>query len=76
MLYLGRSLRLLQHAISASRGADEENKYIVGHDRNLTAVGSGTQVSVWRRICDKAREDQGKAQSPYLRWETSWKFVN
>lgn len=35
-------------------------------DRNLTAVGSGTEVSVWRRQCDKVREDEEKAQSPYF----------
>jgi U3 small nucleolar RNA-associated protein 7 len=37
-------------------------------DRNLTAVGWGTQVSVWRGLFDKAREDQEKVQSPYLGW--------
>lgn len=37
-------------------------------DRNLTGVGWGTQVSVWRGLFDKAREDQEKVQSPYLGW--------
>lgn len=37
-------------------------------DRNLTAVGWGTQVSVWRGLFDKALEDQQKVQSPYMAW--------
>ncbi|PLB40216.1 WDR46/Utp7 family protein [Aspergillus candidus] len=37
-------------------------------DRNLTAVGWGTQVSVWRGLFDAALADQGKVQSPYLNW--------
>ena len=37
-------------------------------DRDLTAVGWGTQVSVWRGLFDKAAEDQTKAQSPYMAW--------
>lgn len=37
-------------------------------DRNLAAVGWGTQVSVWRGLFDKAVEDQQKIQSPYMAW--------
>ncbi|EKG11144.1 hypothetical protein MPH_11762 [Macrophomina phaseolina MS6] len=37
-------------------------------DRNLTAVGWGTQVSIWRGLFDKAVEDQQKVQSPYMSW--------
>lgn len=37
-------------------------------DRNLTAVGWGTQVSVWRGLFDRALEDQQKVQSPYMAW--------
>lgn len=37
-------------------------------DRGLTGVGWGTQVSVWRGLFDKAREDQEKVQSPYMAW--------
>ncbi|OJK00802.1 WDR46/Utp7 family protein [Aspergillus brunneoviolaceus CBS 621.78] len=37
-------------------------------DRNLTAVGWGTQVSVWRGLFDAAQADQGKVQSPYMAW--------
>ncbi|KAL1999167.1 hypothetical protein VTN02DRAFT_4951 [Thermoascus thermophilus] len=37
-------------------------------DRGLTAVGWGTQVSVWRGLFDAAEADQGKVQSPYMAW--------
>ncbi|KAJ6108371.1 hypothetical protein N7523_009694 [Penicillium sp. IBT 18751x] len=37
-------------------------------DRGLTAVGWGTQVSVWRGLFDAAVADQGKVQSPYMAW--------
>ena len=35
-------------------------------DRHLTAVGWGTQVSVWRGLFDKSKEDQEKVRSPYM----------
>lgn len=37
-------------------------------DRGLTAVGWGTQVSVWRGLFDAAVADQGKVKSPYMSW--------
>lgn len=37
-------------------------------DRGLAGVGWGTQVSVWRGLFDKARDDQEKVQSPYMAW--------
>jgi U3 small nucleolar RNA-associated protein 7 len=37
-------------------------------DRNLTAAGWGTQVSIWRGLFDKAKVDQEKVQSPYMAW--------
>ncbi|KAK8183805.1 small nucleolar ribonucleoprotein complex subunit [Phyllosticta citribraziliensis] len=37
-------------------------------DRNLTAVGWGTQTSIWKGLFDKAVEDQEKVQSPYMAW--------
>ena len=38
-------------------------------DRGLTAVGWGTQASIWRGLFDKARGDQQeKVQSPYMSW--------
>ncbi len=35
-------------------------------DRNLVSVGWGTQVSIWRGLFDKHRDDQEKVQSPYM----------
>ena len=37
-------------------------------DRNMTAVGWGTQATVWRGLFSKAASDQEKAQSPYMAW--------
>ncbi|KAI4179794.1 MAG: hypothetical protein LQ348_005326 [Seirophora lacunosa] len=37
-------------------------------DRDLTAVGWGTQVSVWKGLFDRAAADQEKIQSPYMSW--------
>ncbi|MCJ1472070.1 Small subunit (SSU) processome component [Lambiella insularis] len=37
-------------------------------DRNVTAVGWGTQISVWRGLFDKSRAEQEKIQSPYMGW--------
>ncbi|KAI5304205.1 Small subunit (SSU) processome component [Ascosphaera pollenicola] len=40
-------------------------------DRNLTAVGWGTQASIWRGLFDSAPEDVQKiqkVQSPYMSW--------
>lgn len=37
-------------------------------DRGLTAVGWGTQVSVWRGLFDKNAALQEKVQRPYMAW--------
>lgn len=37
-------------------------------DRGLTAVGWGTQISVWKGLFDAAQADQGKVQTPYMAW--------
>jgi U3 small nucleolar RNA-associated protein 7 len=37
-------------------------------DRGLTAVGWGTQVSVWRGLFDAAAAQEEKVQSPYMAW--------
>lgn len=37
-------------------------------DRGLVGVGWGTQVSIWKGLFDKSREDQEKVQSPYMVW--------
>ena len=37
-------------------------------DRDLTAVGWGTQTSIWRGLFNKSSRDQEKIQSPYMGW--------
>ncbi|KAL8736433.1 MAG: hypothetical protein Q9166_000225 [cf. Caloplaca sp. 2 TL-2023] len=37
-------------------------------DRDLTAIGWGTQTSVWKGLFNRAVEDQQKVQSPYMSW--------
>ncbi|KAM3075344.1 putative U3 small nucleolar RNA-associated protein 7 [Clarireedia jacksonii] len=37
-------------------------------DRGLTAVGWGTQVSIWRGLFSKHSLEQEKIQSPYMAW--------
>ncbi|KAF7952098.1 uncharacterized protein EAE97_001595 [Botrytis byssoidea] len=37
-------------------------------DRGLTAVGWGTQVSIWRGLFTKNSLEQEKIQSPYMAW--------
>ncbi|CAD6444624.1 92e2019e-334c-4bea-a26d-4412ab4d8092 [Sclerotinia trifoliorum] len=37
-------------------------------DRGLTAVGWGTQVSIWRGLFSKSSLEQEKIQSPYMAW--------
>lgn len=44
-------------------------------DRGLTAVGWGTQVSVWKGLFDAAAADQGKVKSPYMAWGREAKRV-
>jgi U3 small nucleolar RNA-associated protein 7 len=36
--------------------------------RNMTAISWGTQASIWNGLFDKAKVDQEKVQSPYMRW--------
>ena len=37
-------------------------------DRGLTAVGWGTQTSIWRGLFSKTSLEQEKIQSPYMAW--------
>ena len=37
-------------------------------DTGLTAVGWGTQTSIWKGLFNKAKIDQEKVQSPYMSW--------
>ncbi|KAI4100451.1 MAG: hypothetical protein L6R37_005486 [Teloschistes peruensis] len=66
----------LQMSVWDLRKFREVNKYFLRRpgssvhisDRDLTAVGWGTQVSVWNGLFDRAMEDQTKVQSPYMSW--------
>jgi U3 small nucleolar RNA-associated protein 7 len=45
-------------------------------DRGLAAVGWGTQMTVWRGLFDRAREDQERGVgAPYLQWGAEGKRV-
>ncbi len=44
-------------------------------DRGLTAVGWGTQTSIWRGLFSKASLDQEKIQSPYMAWGGEGKHI-
>jgi U3 small nucleolar RNA-associated protein 7 len=37
-------------------------------DQGLTAIGWGTQISVWRGLFSKSSAEQEKVQSPYMAW--------
>ena len=73
MVSTGQDLRM---AVWDIRMFKEVNNYFLRQpgsslaisDRGPTAVGWGTQISVWRGLFDKARQDQEKVQSPYMAW--------
>ena len=44
-------------------------------DRGLTAVGWGTQVSVWRGLFNKDSAEQEKVKSPYMAWGAEGKHI-
>jgi U3 small nucleolar RNA-associated protein 7 len=44
-------------------------------DRGLTAVGWGTQVSVWKGLFDKESAEQEKVKSPYMAWGADGKHI-
>ncbi|EMR64569.1 putative small nucleolar ribonucleoprotein complex subunit protein [Eutypa lata UCREL1] len=44
-------------------------------DRNLTAVGWGTQTTIWKDLFVKHRDEQEKVQSPYMNWGGDGKRV-
>ena len=37
-------------------------------DRGLVGIGWGTQISVWKGLFNKSKEEQDKIQSPYMAW--------
>ena len=73
MVSTGQDLRM---AVWDIRMFKEVNNYFLRQpgssvaisDRNMTAVGWGTQVSVWRGLFDKSSAEQEKIQSPYMSW--------
>jgi len=44
-------------------------------DRGLTAVGWGTQTSIWRGLFSKHSLEQEKIQSPYMAWSGDGKRI-
>ena len=44
-------------------------------ERGLVGVGWGTQVSIWKGLFDKSRNDQEKIQSPYMGWGGEGKCI-
>ena len=44
-------------------------------DRSLTAVGWGTQTTIWRGLFDKSIQDQEKVKSPYMAWGAEAKRI-
>jgi len=44
-------------------------------DQGLTAVGWGTQTSIWRGLFSKSSLDQEKIQSPYMAWGGEGKHI-
>ncbi|KAL2872778.1 WDR46/Utp7 family WD40 repeat domain-containing protein [Aspergillus lucknowensis] len=71
MVSTGQDLRMQVWDIRMYREVHSYSCYQPGSsvsisDRGLTAVGWGTQVSVWRGLFDAAASDQGKVQSPYM----------
>lgn len=80
MVSAGQDLRM---AVWDIRMFKEVNNYflrkpgssIAISDRGLTAVGWGTQISIWRGLFDKSLQDQEKIQSPYMSWGGEAKHV-
>ncbi|KAK3066625.1 hypothetical protein LTS18_001597, partial [Coniosporium uncinatum] len=73
MLSTGQDLKMEVYDI---RMWKEVNRYFLRQpgtslaisDRNVAAVGWGTQVSVWNGLFDKNTAEQTKVQSPYMAW--------
>jgi len=73
MVSTGQDLKM---AVWDIRNFREVNNYFLRQpgssvaisDRNITAVGWGTQVSIWKGLFDKSSSEQEKIQSPYMAW--------
>lgn len=44
-------------------------------DRDLTAIGWGTQTSIWRGLFSKSASEQEKVRSPYMSWAGEGKHI-
>ncbi|KAL2352053.1 putative U3 small nucleolar RNA-associated protein 7 [Cryomyces antarcticus] len=75
-LYMVSAGQDLKMSVWDVRMFKEVNKYFLRQpsssisisDRGLTAVGWGTQASIWRDLFKKHVSDQEKVQSPYMAW--------
>lgn len=73
MVSTGQDMKM---AVWDIRTFKEVNSHFLRHpgsslaisDRNMTAVGWGTQATIWRGLFSKAMSDQEKIQSPYMAW--------
>lgn len=73
MVSAGQDLKMAVYDIRMYR---EVNQYFLRQpgsslsisDRGLTAVGWGTQTSIWKGLFDKAKSDQEKVKAPYMGW--------
>ena len=80
MVSAGQDLKMAVWDIRMFR---EVNKYFLRQpgsslaisDRGLTAVGWGTQVSIWKGLFDKDFSEQEKVKSPYMVWGAEGKHI-
>jgi U3 small nucleolar RNA-associated protein 7 len=80
MVSAGQDLRM---AVWDIRMFKEVNNYFLRQpgssiaisDMGLTAVGWGTQTTIWKGLFDKALSEQQKVQSPYMNWGREGKRI-
>ena len=73
MVSAGQDMKMAVYDIRTYR---EVNNYFVRRpaasvaisDQGSTAVGWGTQTSIWNGLFRKAKDDQEKVQAPYMGW--------
>ena len=76
MVTTGQDRKMGIWDIRMFREIHEDRQYYLRHpgsslaisDRNLAAVGWGTQVSIWKDLFRKSAVDQEKVQRPYMAW--------
>ena len=80
MVSTGQDLRM---SVWDIRQLKEVNNYFLRRpgsslsisERGLTAVGWGSQTSIWKGLFSKAVSDQEKVQSPYMSWGGDGKII-